>query len=161
GIWKESVIFVVEDDAQNGPDHVDAHRSPAFVISPYTRRGTVNHTLYTTAGVLRTLELVLGLPPMSQYDAAARPLFGCFQATPSLAPYQAKAAQVGLDTRNTAWNHSAERSSHFNLAKEDAAPDLDLTEVVWKAIKGENAVVPAPRRGAFLRAAPKHDDDDD
>jgi YVTN family beta-propeller protein len=160
-IWKESVIFVVEDDAQNGPDHVDAHRSPAFVISPYTRRGSVNHTLYTTAGVLRTLELVLGLPPMSQYDAAAKPLFGCFQATPTLTPYQAKAAQVGLDTRNTAWNRSAERSSHFNLAKEDATPDLDLTEVVWKAIKGEDAVVPAPRRGAFLRAAPKHDDDDD
>jgi len=160
-IWKESVIFVVEDDAQNGPDHVDAHRSPAFVISPYTRRGSVNSTLYTTAGILRTLELVLGLPPMSQYDAAAKPLFGCFQATPTLTPYQAKAAQVGLDTRNTAWNRSAERSSHFNLAKEDATPDLDLTEVVWKAIKGEDAVVPAPRRGAFLRAAPKHDDDDD
>ena len=122
GIWGESVIFVLEDDAQNGPDHVDAHRSPAFVISPYTRRGTVNHTLYTTAGVLRTLELVLGLPPMSQYDAAARPLFGCFQATPTLAPYQAKAAQVPLDTRNTAWNRSAERSSHFNLASEDATP---------------------------------------
>jgi hypothetical protein len=161
GIWGESVIFVLEDDAQNGPDHVDAHRSPAFVISPYTRRGTVNHTLYTTAGVLRTLELVLGLPPMSQYDAAARPLFGCFQATPILAPYQAKAAQVPLDTRNTAWNRSAERSSHFNLASEDATPDLDLTEVVWKAIKGEDAVVPAPRRGAFLRATPKRDDDDD
>ncbi|MGI4865096.1 MAG: bifunctional YncE family protein/alkaline phosphatase family protein [Janthinobacterium lividum] len=160
-IWKESVIFVLEDDAQNGPDHVDAHRSPAFVISPYTRRGTVNHTLYTTAGVLRTMELVLGLPPMSQYDAAARPLFGCFQATPALAPYQAKAAQVSLDTRNTAWNRSAERSSHFNLASEDATPDLDLTEVVWKAVRGEDAVVPAPRRGAFLRATPKRDDDDD
>jgi YVTN family beta-propeller protein len=161
GIWKESVIFVLEDDAQNGPDHVDAHRSPAFVISPYTRRGTVNHTLYTTAGVLRTMELVLGLPPMSQYDAAARPLFGCFQATPTLAPYQVKAARVSLDTRNTAWNRSAERSSHFNLASEDATPDLDLTEVVWKAVRGEDAVVPAPRRGAFLRATPKRDDDDD
>jgi YVTN family beta-propeller protein len=161
GIWQESVIFVLEDDAQNGPDHVDAHRSPAFVISPYTRRGAVDHTLYTTAGVLRTLELILGLPPMSQYDAAARPLFGCFQATPALAPYQAKAAGVPLDTRNTAWNRSAERSSHFNLASEDAAPDLDLTEVVWKSVRGEDAVVPAPRRGAFLRATPKRDDDDD
>ena len=161
GIWKESVIFVLEDDAQNGPDHVDAHRSPAFVISPYTRRGTADHTLYTTAGVLRTMELVLGLPPMSQYDAAARPLFGCFQATPALVPYQARAARVSLDTRNTAWNRSAERSSHFNLASEDATPDLDLTEVVWKAVRGEDAVVPAPRRGAFLRATPKRDDDDD
>jgi YVTN family beta-propeller protein len=160
-VWGESVIFVLEDDAQNGPDHVDAHRSPAFVISPYTRRGSVNHSLYTTAGVLRTLELILGLPPMSQYDAAAQPLFGCFQATPTLAPYQAKAAQVPLDTRNTAWNRSAERSSHFNLASEDAAPDQDLTEVVWKSVRGEDAAVPAPRRGAFLRPTPKRKDDDD
>ncbi len=158
-IWGESVVFVLEDDAQNGPDHVDAHRSPAFVISPYTRRGTVNHALYTTAGVLRTMELILGLPPMSQYDAAALPLFGCFQAAPNAAPYQAKAARVPLDARNTAWNRSAERSAKFNLATEDAAPDRDLTEVVWKAVKGENAAVPAPRRGAFLRATPKRDDD--
>ncbi len=159
-IWQQSVIFVLEDDAQNGPDHVDAHRSPAFVISPYTRRATANHTLYTTAGVLRTMELILGLPPMSQYDAAALPLFGCFQAAPNAALYQAKAARVPLDTRNTAWNRSAERSAKFNLAREDAAPDLDLNEVVWKAVKGENAAVPAPRRGAFVRATPKRKDDD-
>ena len=160
-IWGESVIFVLEDDAQNGPDHVDAHRSPAFVISPYTRASGPNHTLYTTAGLLRTLELLLGLPPMSQYDAAARPLFGCFRSTASPASYQARPARVPLDTRNTAWNRSAERSAKFNLASEDAAPDLDLTEVVWKAVRGEDAVVPAPRRGAFLRATPKRKDDDD
>ncbi|UOG77590.1 beta-propeller fold lactonase family protein (plasmid) [Hymenobacter tibetensis] len=160
-IWKESVIFVLEDDAQNGPDHVDAHRSPAFVISPYTRRGAVDHTMYSTSGVLRTMELILGLPPMSQYDAAALPLFNCFQAMPNLAPYQVKAAQVNLDARNTAWNKSAERSEHFDFASEDAAPDLDLTEVVWKAIKGEDAVVPAPRRGAFLKLEQKRRDDDD
>ena len=159
-IWKESVVFVLEDDAQNGPDHVDAHRSPAFVISPYTRRGTANHSLYTTAGVLRTMELILGLPPMSQYDAAALPLFGCFQGPLNAAPYLAKAARVPLDARNTAWNRSAERSAKFNLAREDAAPDRDLTEVVWKAVKGENAAVPAPRRGAFLRPTPKRKDDD-
>lgn len=161
GIWKESVIFVLEDDAQNGPDHVDAHRAPAFVVSPYTRRGAVDHTMYSTSGVLRTMELILGLPPMSQYDAAALPLYNCFQATPNLAPYQVKAAQVNLDARNTAWNKSAERSEHFDFTSEDAAPDLDLTEVVWKAIKGENAVVPAPRRGAFLKLEQKRRDDDD
>ena len=160
-LWQESAVFVVEDDAQNGPDHIDAHRSPAFVISPYVRRGTVNHSLYTTAGILRTMELILGLPPMSQYDAGAQPLFGCFQAAPSLAPYRARPAQIALDQRNTAWNRSAERSAHFNLAHEDAAPDLDLNEVVWKAIKGENSAMPAPRRGAFLRLAPVGDGDDD
>ena len=160
-IWKESVIFVLEDDAQNGPDHVDAHRSPAFVISPYTKRGAVDHTMYSTSGVLRTMELILGLPPMSQYDAAARPLFNCFQAQPDLRPYAAKAAQVNLEERNVAWNKSMERSERFNLASEDAAPDLDLNEVVWKSVKGENAVMPAPRRGAFLKLEQKRRKDDD
>ncbi|UOQ68622.1 alkaline phosphatase family protein [Hymenobacter volaticus] len=160
-IWKETAIFVLEDDAQNGPDHVDAHRSPAFVISPYTRRNSVNHTLYSTSGILRTMELILGLPPMSQYDAAALPLSDCFTATPTLTPYQAKAARVNLDARNVAWNKSAEKSERFNLANEDAIPDLELNEVIWKAIKGENAVAPAPRRGAFLQLEQKRKDDDD
>ena len=80
--WKESAIFVLEDDAQNGPDHVDAHRSVALVVSPFARRGAVDSTLYTTSGMLRTMELILGLPPMSQYDAAATPMYNAFQATP-------------------------------------------------------------------------------
>ena len=160
-IWGESAIYVLEDDAQNGPDHIDAHRSPAFVISPYVRRGFVDHTLYTTAGMMRTMELLLGLPPMSQYDAAARPLFGVFQAAPNLATYQAKAAQVPLDTRNTAWNRSAERSAKFDFAHEDEVPDLELNEVVWKSVRGEQATMPAPRRGAFLQLTPTRKDDDD
>ena len=160
-IWAETAIFVLEDDAQNGPDHVDAHRAPAFVISPYTRRGAVNHAMYSTSGVLRTMELILGLPPMSQYDAAARPLYECFQAAPALAPYQARPAQVNLDERNVAWNKSAQRSEQFDFATEDAAPDLDLNEVIWKSVRGESAVMPAPRRGAFLQLERKRDGDDD
>ncbi|TGE04870.1 alkaline phosphatase family protein [Hymenobacter fodinae] len=160
-IWKESVVFVLEDDAQNGPDHVDAHRTPAFVISPYTRRGTAIHTMYSTSGALRTMELLLGLPPMSQYDAAALPLYDCFTSTPNLSPYQARAARVNLEARNVAWNKSAEKSERFNLASEDAIPDLELNEVIWKFIKGENAVAPAPRRGAFLKMEQKRKDDDD
>jgi phospholipase C len=160
-IWAETAIFVLEDDAQNGPDHVDAHRSPAFVISPYTRRGVVNHTMYSTSGVLRTMELILGLPPMSQYDAAARPLYECFQAAPNPLPYQAKPAQVDLNERNVAWNKSAQRSEEFDFATEDAAPDLDLNEVIWKSVRGESAVMPAPRRGAFLQLERKRDRDDD
>ncbi|MEK7253275.1 MAG: bifunctional YncE family protein/alkaline phosphatase family protein, partial [Bacteroidota bacterium] len=77
-IWKESAIFILEDDAQNGADHVDAHRSIAFVISPYTKRHHVEHTSYSTTSMLRTMELILGLPPMSQYDAAATPMWRCF-----------------------------------------------------------------------------------
>ena len=84
-VWKESVVFIVEDDAQNGPDHVDAHRSPVYVAGPYVKRNFVDHTPYTTtSGVLRTIELILGLPPMSQYDAAATPLWRCFTSTPNL-----------------------------------------------------------------------------
>ncbi|MGI4752049.1 MAG: bifunctional YncE family protein/alkaline phosphatase family protein [Janthinobacterium lividum] len=159
-IWKESVIFVLEDDAQNGSDHVDAHRSPAFVISPYIKKGSVNHTMYSTSGILRTIELILDLPPMSQYDAAAVPLFNCFSATLNLSPYQAKAAQVDLNKRNLASNKSAERSATFNLAKEDAVPDLELNEVVWKAVKGENTVMPPPRHSAFVILEKKKKDDD-
>ena len=160
-VWGESVIFVLEDDAQNGPDHIDAHRSPAFVIGPHVRRHAVDHTLYTTAGVMRTIELLLGLPPMSQYDAAARPLFGVFQAAPDPAGYRARPNQVPLDTRNTAWNRSAERSAKFDLAHEDEVPDLELNEVVWKSVRGEQSAMPAPRRGAFLQLTPRRKDDDD
>ncbi|MBC8104461.1 MAG: beta-propeller fold lactonase family protein, partial [Cytophagales bacterium] len=80
--WKETAIFVIEDDAQNGPDHVDAHRTVALVISPYTRRGHVDSTFYSTCSLLRTMELILGLPPMSQFDAAATPLYASFRAKP-------------------------------------------------------------------------------
>lgn len=159
-IWKESAIFVLEDDAQNGPDHVDAHRSPAFVISPYVKRNSVNSNMYSTSGMLRTMELILGLPPMSQYDAAALPMSDCFTTAPDFRPYKVKPANVDLEQRNTAWNKSAERSQEWNFAREDAAPDLDLNEVVWKSVKGEDSVMPAPRRSAFLKLEKKKNDDD-
>lgn len=159
-IWKESAIFVLEDDAQNGPDHVDAHRSPAFVISPYTKRNSVNSNMYSTSGMLRTMELILGLPPMSQYDAAAVPMSECFTSTPDFRPYKVKPSNVDLKQRNIAWNKSAERSQDWNFAREDAAPDLDLNEVVWKSVKGEDSVMPAPRRSAFLKLEKKDKADD-
>ncbi|MFD2147975.1 alkaline phosphatase family protein [Mucilaginibacter antarcticus] len=89
-IWKESVVIVLEDDAQNGSDHVDAHRSPVYLAGPYVKRNTVIHGMYSTSGVLRTIELILGLPPMSQYDAAAVPLYECFTTTPDLTPLRLK-----------------------------------------------------------------------
>ena len=106
--------------------------------------------MYSTSGVLRTIELILGLPPMSQYDAAAVPLFNCFTSTPELTPYTNKPAQVDLEQRNVADNQSSKRSEFFNLAKEDAIPDLELNDVIWKSVKGENAVMPAPNRSAFV-----------
>ena len=159
-IWKNAAIFVLEDDAQNGPDHIDAHRSPAFVISPYTKMGTVNSNMYSTSGILRTMELILGLPPMSQYDASAKPLFDCFTAKPDFKPYVSKPVQVNFDERNLAWNKSMERSELWDFSKEDAAPDLDLNEVVWKSVKGEDSVMPAPRRSAFIKMEQKRKDED-
>jgi YVTN family beta-propeller protein len=160
-IWKESVVFSVEDDAQNGSDHVDAHRSPVYVAGPYVKRNAVVHNMYSTSGVLRTMELILGLPPMSQYDAAAMPMYECFTTTPNFTPYKLKPAQVDADQRNTAVNNSSKISDTFNLANEDKVPDLLLNEIVWKAVKGENSVMPAPRRSAFVILEQKKKDDDD
>ena len=158
-IWKESAIFVLEDDAQNGPDHIDAHRSPAFVISPYIKRNSVNSSMFSTSGMLRTIELILGLPPMSQYDAAAVPFSDCFTTKPDFKPYRVRPANVDLEQRNVAWNKSAQRSQEWNFAREDAAPDLDLNEVVWKSVKGEDSIMPAPRRSAFVKLEQKKDND--
>ena len=77
-IWKESAVFIIEDDAQNGPDHVDAHRTTAYVAGGFVKRGFVDHTMYSTSSMLRTMELILGLSPMTQYDAAAEPMWRCF-----------------------------------------------------------------------------------
>ena len=160
-VWKESVVMVVEDDAQNGPDHVDAHRSTAYLMGPYVRRHAVVHTAYTTSGMLRTLELILGLPPMSQYDAAAAPLWACFTAKPNLAPYTALPARVSLESRNTAYNAPARRAEKFDLSREDAAPDLAFNENIWQAVRGEHSRMPAPRRAAFLREAKTEREEDE
>ena len=160
-IWNESVVFILEDDAQNGPDHIDAHRSPVFVAGGMVKRNAVIHNMYSTSGVLRTIELILGLPPMSQYDAAAMPLYECFMNKADNASYTTKPAQVDINQLNVAVNESSKRSEKFILAKEDSAPDKDLNEVIWKSVKGENAVMPAPKRSAFviLEHKKKHDVD--
>jgi YVTN family beta-propeller protein len=160
-VWNESVVFILEDDAQNGPDHVDAHRSPAYVVGPYVKRNFVDHTPYTTTGILRTMELILGVAPMSQYDAAATPLWRCFTATPDYTPYTAVAAQVDITEKNMVWNELSQRSAQFDLSKEDRVPDLEFSEVIWKGVKGLHSVMPAPRRAAFVKAAAGDKDDDD
>jgi DNA-binding beta-propeller fold protein YncE len=147
--WKETAIFVVEDDAQNGPDHVDAHRSVALVISPYTKRKVVDSTPYTTSSMLRTMELILGLQPMSQFDAAARPMYLSFQEKADFSAYKPVTPEVDRTETNkeTAWG--AKLSETFDLAKEDAADDLLLNEVIWRSVKGPDAPMPAPVRAAF------------
>lgn len=159
--WKETAIFVVEDDAQNGPDHVDAHRSVALVISPYTKHGYVDSTMYSTSSMLRTMELILGLKPMSQFDAAARPMYHSFQAKPDLTAYEHVVPAVDLHEKNKATAWGSKISEKFNLAKEDAADDLLLNEVVWRSVKGADSPMPPPVRAAFVmpRVAPDEDDD--
>ena len=158
--WPHLAIFVLEDDAQNGSDHIDAHRSIAFAVSPYIRRGAVDSTMYSTSSMLRTMELILGLTPMSQFDAAATPMFGCFQAKPDTLPYTAKPAGIDLEEVNakTAWGGKA--SSRMNFTKEDAADDLALNEIIWKSVKGPTSAMPAPRRAAFVFTRTGKDADD-
>jgi hypothetical protein len=158
-VWKESVVFIVEDDAQNGPDHVDAHRSVALVAGPYVKRKFVDHTMYSTSSLLRTIELILGLPPMSQYDAAATSLYKSFTSVPDFTPYKSLPANVDINERNTRKSASASLSETFDFTKEDRVPDLLFSQVIWKAVKGEESVMPAPRRSAFVMTADEDDDD--
>jgi YVTN family beta-propeller protein len=158
-IWKETAVFIVEDDAQNGPDHVDAHRTTAYVAGGFVKRGFVDHTMYSTSSMLRTMELILGLPPMSQYDAAATPMWRCFTSTENLTPFMARPAGIPLDQKNPNQRTAlALKSLSFDLSKEDQAPDLEFSEVIWKAIKGEHSKMPPPRRAAFLKVSEKDDD---
>ena len=159
--WPESAVFVIEDDAQNGSDHIDAHRTIAFAISPYIRRGTVDSTMYSTSSMLHTMELILGLRPMSQFDAAAMPMWASFQQTPDLTPYKVRPATTNLEEMNakTAWG--AKSSQRMNFAKEDAADDLKLNEIIWKSVKGADSPMPAPRRAAFVFTSKKKADQDD
>lgn len=156
--WPQTAIFVVEDDAQNGPDHVDAHRTTAFVFSPYTKRGVLDSTMYSTSSMLRTMELILGLKPMSQYDAAATPMFNSFQAAPDLSPYHAVPSNVDLNERNG--EHAWGGKLKLNFAREDAVDDLLLSEIVWRAVRGADSPMPAPTRAAFVFThLPDKDDD--
>ena len=153
-VWKETAIFVVEDDAQNGPDHVDAHRTVAFVASPYTRGRGRDSTFYSTASMLRTMELILGLEPMSQFDAGARPMYNAFHSTADTRPYECKPVPEDMRSqRNSPDMWGAELSANLDLRKEDAAHDILFNEIIWRSIKGADSPMPAPVRAAFVRPA--------
>ena len=159
-VWKESVVFIVEDDAQNGPDHVDAHRTTAYIAGPHVKRKFVDHTMYSTSSMLRTMELILGLPPMSQYDAAATPMWRCFTNNVDLTPFASVPSNINLDDKNVQETASAIKSMAFDFSKEDRIPDLEFSEVIWKAVKGESSAMPAPRRSAFVKLVDDDDEDD-
>jgi YVTN family beta-propeller protein len=148
--WKETAIFVVEDDAQNGSDHVDAHRTVALVISPYCKSGTVDSTLYSTSSMLRTMELILGLEPMSQFDAAAAPMYASFGPEADARPYEHLPAGVDLTAVNRPDAWGAEISAKLDFSKEDAADDLVLNEIIWRSVRGADSPMPPPVRASFV-----------
>jgi YVTN family beta-propeller protein len=150
-VWKESAVFIVEDDAQDGPDHVDAHRTTAYVAGGFVKRHFVDHSMYSTSGMLRTIELILGLPPMSQYDAAATPMFKSFSNQADLTPFIAKPLQTDINAKNITESVWQRKSEQFDFTKEDRVSSREFNEVIWKAIKGLDAIVPAPKRAAFVK----------
>ncbi len=158
-IWNESVIIILEDDAQNGPDHVDAHRSTTYIAGGFVKQGYVDHTMYSTSSALRTIELILGLPPMTQYDAAAEPLWRCFNKTANHPPFKALPNLIDLNLKNTADNKMSRLSETFDFSKEDRVPDAQFNEVIWAAIHGLNSVCPAPVHAAFITVEKEEDDD--
>jgi DNA-binding beta-propeller fold protein YncE len=159
--WKDTAIFAIEDDAQNGADHVDAHRTVALVVSPYTKHGRVDSSLYSTTSMLRTMELILGLKPMSQFDAAARPMYQSFQAKPDLRAYEHVVPDTDMKAKNVAGVFGSRRSAKFDFSKEDLVDDLLLNEIIWKSVRGARSPMPPPVRAAFVFPYLKEKKDDD
>jgi len=159
--WKDTCIFAVEDDPQNGWDHVSGYRTTAYVVSAYTRRGAVIHTQYNQTSLLRTMELMLGLPPMNQMDATATPMFDCFTNQPDFTPFTAVANRIPLDQMNpepkqisdSILRQDACVSARLPLKKEDQCPEDMFNRILWHAAKGSQAPYP-------LWAVKTVDDDD-
>jgi YVTN family beta-propeller protein len=161
--WKEMAIFVIEDDTQNGADHIDAHRCPALVVSPHTKRKFVDSTLYSTTSMLRTMELIVGVQPMSQFDAAARPMYNAFSPKLDLTAFKHELPKVDLKEVNRPGGFGASWMEKQDLSKEDLLDDIFFNEIIWKAVRGVDSFVPPPTRAAFFVpiTAKKPDDDDD
>jgi len=161
--WPETVIFGIEDDPQNGFDHVSGYRTTAYCVSPYTKRGAVVKTQYNTTSLLRTIEQILGLPPMNQFDATATPMFDCFTDVPDFRAYEAVSNIIPLDEMNPKRDQISDRllrrdtivSGRLNFRKIDACPEDVLNRILWRAVKG--STVPYPAWAVTLR--PRDDDD--
>jgi YVTN family beta-propeller protein len=139
--WASTAIFVIEDDAQNGPDHVDEQRAPFWLISPYAAGG-LQHASYTQASVLRTIEILLDLPPMSAYDAGALPLTAAFRAKPRLQPFDALPARVNVNAKNPPQAYRAADSAHLDLSAADRVDAAEMNDILWHAVKGARATPP-------------------
>jgi hypothetical protein len=148
--WKDACIFAVEDDPQAGWDHVSGYRTTAYLASPYSRHGRVVSTQYNQTSILRTIELMLGLPPMNQMDATATPMFDCFTDRPDFAPFDAVPNNIPLDRMNPEPKKISDRqlrkdacvSARLPLDKPDQCPDDVLNHILWRATKGTRAPYP-------------------
>jgi len=146
--WDSTVICILEDDAQNGPDHVDSHRSPAWVVSPYVKRHSVDSHMYNTTSMLRTIELILGLRPMTHFDAASPAIAAAFQAKLDATPYALEKPRVPLDARNPQRAAGiAERADKMDFDRADANDDNELNDLLWRAIRKD--APPPPVRSYF------------
>ncbi|MFI5229586.1 MAG: bifunctional YncE family protein/alkaline phosphatase family protein [Gemmatimonadales bacterium] len=145
--WKSTVVFVLEDDAQNGPDHVDSHRAPLLVISPYSRGGAI-HRFANTTDVLRTIEEILNLASLSQFDYYGRPLRGIWTKSRDLTPYVALTPAASLDEVNPRGTRGARASAKLDLDVEDAADDNTFNRILWRGIKGDSIPYPGARRAS-------------
>jgi YVTN family beta-propeller protein len=142
--WNETAIFAIEDDAQDGSDHVDARRTEAIVASAYCHRGRVDSTFYTTCSILRTIELLLGLSPMSQYDAAATPMYASFSSRADASTYTALKPTYDIEEMNLATAYGADESMKMDFSLYDRTPMFALNEIIWKSIKGADSEMPLP-----------------
>jgi len=147
--WEKMAIFVLEDDAQNGPDHVDSHRAPAYILSPYTRTGIIDSTVYNTTSMLRTMELILGLRPMTHFDAGSRPMWAAFAHTADNRPYEAEKPRISLEDRNPEQSATAARSAAMDFTEADRIDDDELNDILWRALR--TTPPPAPVRSYFSR----------
>jgi YVTN family beta-propeller protein len=150
--WKNTVVFVLEDDAQNGPDHVDSHRSLFFAISPYAAGG-VSHRFANTTDVLATIEEILGLGTLSQFDHFGLPLHDIWRKTPDLRPYAVLVPSVSLDEVNPSATRNARESARLDLRFEDIADEALFNQILWRMIKGEATPYPGARRISQLELA--------
>jgi YVTN family beta-propeller protein len=160
-IWNSCLVLIVEDDAQNGPDHVDAHRTTAFLAGGHVKKGYVDNTAYTTSSMLRTMELILGLPPMTQYDAAATPMWRCLNNTADHPAFRVRPVSVDLNEKNTKTSEWQRLSDSFDFTAEDKVNDFQFNEVIWRAVKGLDSPCPPAVRAAFLHTEDEEDEDGD
>jgi YVTN family beta-propeller protein len=151
--WKDTAIFVTEDDAQDGPDHVDAHRTIALAISPYTQTGAVDSTFYDSASMLRTMELIAGVGPLTQFDAYATPMAPAFTREPNPAPYTLLKPAQPFTEVNAATAPMATASASQDLTREDRADESTVNQAIWKSVHGADSVMPAPVHNVLAAGA--------